>query len=244
MGLRTVIQKRIKRPRFLWVYPLAAWVLCTARPTEASLRWGALLALLGEGLRLWANGYVGHRKVNWTQQWRNDPKIGQLITAGPYAFVRHPLYLGSFLIGLGFCVLAATVWLPVVALIFFLLVYRAKMLNEEETLREEGGEAYQRYHAAVPQWLPTGRRYDQRFGAWSWQGIVASKEWKTTLWLVVGLIVVYLREELLEEHGVWMGRHWLKHMGLVGVAVALIAWDAGFELMRRRRVHQSPTKNS
>ena len=244
MGLRTVIQKRLKRPRFLWVYPLAVWVLCTARPTDASLRWGALLALLGEGLRFWANGYVGHRKVNWTQEWRNDPKIGQLITAGPYAFVRHPLYLGSFLIGLGFCVIAATAWLPVAALIFFLLAYQAKMRNEEETLHKEGGEEYERYHAAVPQWLPTGRRYPHRVGAWSWQGIAASKEWKTTVWVVVAMIAVYLREELLKEHEMWFGRHRLKHIGLLALAISLVAWDTGYELMRRRRIHQSPTKSS
>ena len=94
---------RLRKARFLFVYPLAGWLFWTARTSEASLRLGVALALSGEALRLWANGYVGHRKVNATARGPQDPKIGRLITAGPYAFVRNPLYVGSFLIGLGVC---------------------------------------------------------------------------------------------------------------------------------------------
>ena len=156
--------KRLSKPRFLLVYPLAAWLFIAAVTSERSFRLGIVLVALGETLRLWANGYVGHVKVNRTQTARGDAKIGRLITAGPYAFVRHPLYLGTFLIGLGFCLAVKNLWLSLVALIFFLVVYGVKMRKEERLLLEECGPSYARYLAAVPQWLPIGARYADRQG--------------------------------------------------------------------------------
>src|SRR3989338_4208046 len=114
--------RMIRKPRFLLVYPLTVWLFWVAAPTETSLRFGVLFVLLGEALRLWANGYVGHVKVNWTQKRPNEPRVGQLVTGGPYAYVRHPLYLGTFLIGTGFCITVGNVWVGLVALVFFLLV--------------------------------------------------------------------------------------------------------------------------
>ena len=93
-----------RKARFFWIYPLAIWLFVTANTSERSLLAGSLVVLLGEALRLWANGYVGHVKVNWTQKWRRDPKVGYLVTGGPYAHVRHQHYVGTFIIGIGFCV--------------------------------------------------------------------------------------------------------------------------------------------
>ena len=226
--------KRLKKPRFLFAYPLVAWLLIVAHTTELRLRLGFSVVLLGALLRFWANGYVGHVKVNWTQKWRGDAKIGRLVSAGPYVFVRHPLYLGTFLIGAGFCVMVGDLWLALAALAFFLIVYRRKMTEEETMMRDELGEAFDAYQRLVPRWLPTGRRYPHPEGAWSWQGILASKELKTMIWLVVFSILLYLREEFVQEHEFFSGRKWARHAVLLGIAAALIAWDAVSELRRRR----------
>ena len=86
---------RLKKARFLLAYPLAASLFLVAYTTEARLLVGTGVAALGLLLRFWANGYAGHAKVNWTQKWRGDRKIGRLVTAGPYAFVRHPFSLSA-----------------------------------------------------------------------------------------------------------------------------------------------------
>ena len=84
--------RKLRKPRFLLVYLLAAWIFLVAYTTKLSLRVGIVFVLFGELMRLWANGYVGHRKVNWTNHEQGQPKIGHLVTAGPYALIRHPLY--------------------------------------------------------------------------------------------------------------------------------------------------------
>ena len=230
--------KRFRKLRFLFVYPLVVGLFIVAHTTERNLQLGVLVVLLGETLRLWANGYVGHAKVNWTQKWRGDAKIGQFITAGPYAYIRHPLYLGTFLLGLGFCIIVGSVWLALTALVSYGMIYRRKMRQEEAVLQEEWGETFERYRAAVPRWVPTWRRYSDREGRWSWRGIAASRELKTLVWVIVLIGFLYFREEVAQEHESMWPIHSLKHLVLLVVLVLLMLGDGVFEMVRRWRMRQ------
>ena len=226
---------KLLKPRFLLLYPVAAWLFLSAHTTEGQLRVGIVLAVLGLAVRLWANAYVGRVKVNRTQQRPGEAKIGRLVTSGPYAYVRHPLYFGSFLIGAGFCTIAGNLWLAAVAFAFFLTIYRQKMAEEEALLQAELGTPYTLYQGAVPRWLPTGRRYAVRDNEWGWQGILASKEWKTVIWVFVLFSVFYMREEIVQEGNFWRPEDRWKHIGLIAVTIALILSDGLIELTRRRR---------
>ncbi|HEU4837195.1 MAG TPA: methyltransferase, partial [Pyrinomonadaceae bacterium] len=77
-----------------WRVPLGflcgAAFIFFARPTPRALLIGASVSVLGLALRAWAAGHIR--------------KNAQLATSGPYAFTRNPLYLGSFLLGLGFTI--------------------------------------------------------------------------------------------------------------------------------------------
>ena len=238
-----MMMRLVRKPRlrFLLVYPLVVWLFLSARTTEASLRLGIVLVLLGEAIRLWANGYVGHVKVNQTDPGSDTAKRGLLITAGPYAYVQHPLYLGTFLIGVGMCVVARNPFAAVGALVFFLTVYRRKMRGEEEVLLHEWGAQYRAYHQQTPRWWPTGRRSAQRHGHWSWQGIWASKEIKTLLWAGVCLIALYLREEIIQEGQRLAALHEeLKYRLWLGLLAVLIVADFLFELARKTRYRPAP----
>ena len=225
---------RLAKPRFLIVYVLAVCFFLIARITEVHLRWGIFFVVLGESLRFWANGCVGHVKVNQTAEAGERPRTGQLVTAGPYAFVRNPLYLGSFIIGLGFCVIVGQIWFLVAALGTFLIVYRRKIVEEEDVLFHEWGEAFGRYRKRVPRFLPTWRRYDQAQGQWSWQGIAASKEWKTVLWATVFMILIYFWEEVAQEGESLFNEKPVLRGCLLGIVVILIMTDGIFELLKRR----------
>ena len=225
---------RLRKPRFLFVYPLAALLFTVGRITERNLRLGILLIALGEAVRLWANGYVGHVKVNWTEQSRGDAKIGRLITGGPYAFVRHPLYLGKAVIGAGFCLIVGSVWLALPAFAGFLLIYRVKMTEEERTLLNEWDSTYQHYHNAVPRLMPWRPRYRDRHGRWSWKGVAASKEWKTAIWVTVMVILLYFWEEAVQQREPLFEKRWVLHACLLVVLVALMATDGLVELIKRR----------
>jgi protein-S-isoprenylcysteine O-methyltransferase Ste14 len=136
--------RRRLRPRLLIAYGLAVALVWAARPSQATLALGALPIVLGEGVRLWATGYLH----------KNDA----LTVAGPYAFIRHPLYLGTLLIASGFALMA---WSPLAAglyavflLVFFLYYLPYKNRIEGARLESLYGDTYRRYSAAVPPLLP------------------------------------------------------------------------------------------
>ena len=67
-------------------------VLLLARPNMFSLIIGSIIIVAGEGIRVWASGHLI----------RNE----EVTTSGPYAYLRDPLYLGRFLLLIGFCIMA------------------------------------------------------------------------------------------------------------------------------------------
>ena len=113
--------------------------LIWARPTQLTLPVGAVIALVGVLIRAWASGHIIKNK--------------KLAVTGPYAHTRNPLYFGSFLIGAGFAI-AAHWSLLFVVIAFWLLVYAPTMERERLNIRERFPDAYDRYSANVPAFVP------------------------------------------------------------------------------------------
>lgn len=137
-----------------WRVPLgfacAALFLFFARPNSLSLAIGAAVAVPGLLLRAWASG---HLRKNET-----------LATTGPYAYTRNPLYLGSFLMGLGFTIAAGQILLVAIFLIMILGIYLPVMRVESATLAELFGKKYVRYAKEVPLFSPRLSAYRTQRG--------------------------------------------------------------------------------
>jgi len=139
--------------------PLLLATLILSRPTLWSITVGILVALAGELTRIWAVAYAGGATRTL------EPGVGNLITGGPFSYVRNPLYVGNFLLSLGIC-LAAWPWMPWMAFIFvfaFALQYGFIVAVEEDTIRQSLGETYDEYFRAVPRWLPRFTPYPKRY---------------------------------------------------------------------------------
>ena len=95
---------------------------------------------MGLLLRAWGSGHLR----------KNDA----LATSGPYAYTRNPLYLGSFIMGLGFTIASGRWWLGVLFVALFLGIYLPVMRVESATLAQLFGESFQEYAGAVPVFLP------------------------------------------------------------------------------------------
>ena len=127
-----------------WRVPLGfvcgALFLFFAKPTLGLLLIGAVVALPGLALRAWASGHLR--------------KNESLATTGPYAFTRNPLYLGSFLIGVGFTIAAGRWLLAIVPIVMLLGIYLPVMRVEAATLIDIFGDSYREYARQVPLFLP------------------------------------------------------------------------------------------
>jgi len=125
------------------------------KPSAFSIAVGLPLAFAGEAVRAWAVGYSGVTT-------RGDAVTAPaLVTAGPYAYVRNPLYIGNFITALGFAVAFtgangsfARVALVSGALGAMIGVYSVVVPHEERYLRATFGAEFDEYVAAVPRVVP------------------------------------------------------------------------------------------
>lgn len=135
----------LRRIRLRAVWLLILPFLWLARPDARLLAAGLALAVCGLLVRAWAAGTIHKER--------------ELTTSGPYAFMRNPLYVGSFLLGLGVTV-AGGLWYFVAAfLVFYALVYGRTMRGEADLLTELYGDRYRHYAAHVPAFIPRLRAY-------------------------------------------------------------------------------------
>jgi protein-S-isoprenylcysteine O-methyltransferase Ste14 len=127
-----------------WRVPLgflcAALFIWFARPSFLTLAIGGGVAVIGLALRAWSAGHIR--------------KNAALATSGPYAYTRNPLYLGSFILGLGFTIASGQPLLAIPFVALFLGIYFPVMRVEAKHLAETFGEDYRRYQQAVPLFFP------------------------------------------------------------------------------------------
>ncbi len=131
--------------------PFLLAMLAFARPSIASLCIGLAVVALGEAIRFWGVSIAG-------SETRTTGSVGgtYLITTGPFAYVRNPLYLGNMLLyaGVGIMSMALFPWLLIAALLWFVCQYTLIVLQEEEYLAGHFGPAYAEYRRNVHRFLP------------------------------------------------------------------------------------------
>jgi protein-S-isoprenylcysteine O-methyltransferase Ste14 len=117
----------------------SAWLYCT----------GAVLTATGLLFAVWARRHIGR---NWSAT--VTIKTGhELVTSGPYAIVRHPIYSGLLLAFAG-TALARCEWRGIVALLIVLLALWRKLRLEERWMRERFGALYDDYARRVKALIP------------------------------------------------------------------------------------------
>jgi protein-S-isoprenylcysteine O-methyltransferase Ste14 len=141
---------RLFRQRTWLPLPFAlALLLIPSPPSSPPLLWiGAAAVSAGELLRLWAVRHIG--VISRTR----SERLGPLISTGPFAWVRNPLYIGNLALWVGFTVSAGLVWLlpPIVLLLG--VEYHLIVRWEEGLLEARVGEVYRMYASRVPRWIP------------------------------------------------------------------------------------------
>jgi protein-S-isoprenylcysteine O-methyltransferase Ste14 len=151
-----------------FVAGIAALVL--ARPTPRTWLAGLVIASLGEALRIWAAGHI--------------EKGREITRSGPYRFVRHPLYLGSTLIGAGAVVAAWSLPIAVICAVYMGLTLAAAVRTEEATLDAKFAGQYSAYREGRAE--PVKRHF-------SFQRAIANREYRAAAGLVAAFVFLYWR---------------------------------------------------
>jgi protein-S-isoprenylcysteine O-methyltransferase Ste14 len=119
---------------------LAFWI---TDPTLPSVAIGGAVAFAGEALRIWAAGHL--------------EKGREVTTSGPYAFSRHPLYVGSSLLGAGFAIASNSLIVAAMVTAYLVTTITAAVRAEEAHLTDKFGERYPAYRQGAA--APAPRRF-------------------------------------------------------------------------------------
>jgi protein-S-isoprenylcysteine O-methyltransferase Ste14 len=174
--------------------PVAAGLAVFGKPSLYSALGGTAVALGGELLRIWAVGYSG------TTTRAGVVTAPRLVTAGPYALMRNPLYVGNSIIAFGFCWGFGGHWPPAVriaalagVLLFVFGLYAAIVPLEEEYLAAAFGAQYVAYRRTVPRIVPRPPApQTERYGFWD--GAVILKAEVITLAFFAAMTAVLFLE--------------------------------------------------
>jgi protein-S-isoprenylcysteine O-methyltransferase Ste14 len=109
---------------------------------------GFALIAIGEAIRLAGVAAAG------TVTRRRSRTVQRLVTYGVFAWMRNPLYVGNFLIWMGFTVISGVLWFIPVAIVLFAIEYTLIVRYEEGVLESIFDDEYLRYQARTPRWLP------------------------------------------------------------------------------------------
>ena len=131
--------------------PFLAIMVVFAAPTILSLVIGFAAASIGECIRFWGVSYAG-------SETRTTGTVGgtQLVTSGPYSYVRNPLYIGNILmyIGVGIMSNALMPYLPLIAFVYFAYQYTV-IVSLEEVYLSQTFSNWNEYTKSVRRFIPS-----------------------------------------------------------------------------------------
>jgi protein-S-isoprenylcysteine O-methyltransferase Ste14 len=121
-----------------------------ARGVMEPMNWivGFVLIVLGEIIRLSGVAAAG------TVTRRRSRTVQRLVTYGIFAWMRNPLYVGNFLIWMGFTVISGVLWFIPIAVVLFAIEYSLIVRYEEGVLESIFGQEYLKYKERTPRWFP------------------------------------------------------------------------------------------
>lgn len=160
---------------------LALICLYFAKPTRGFFIAGIPILMLGEIIRVWASGHI--------------LKSSSLTVSGPYSYLRHPLYIGSLIIGIGFTLISKSIIMVICLIIYFLLFYPITIIKEEKILQEKFKDSFVTYKNSVAaffakkiSWYLPGKYAQFKFSLF-----LLNREYRLIITIILALILLYLK---------------------------------------------------
>jgi len=142
-----------------------------ARPGSTLVIIGLTMAVFGQVFRIYAAGFIHKNK--------------QLASTGAYALVRHPLYLGNFLILIGFALAANNIYVWIGVVVFFLIWYPAAISYEDSKLESIFEDEWRAWSKNIRAIIPGKFKWaDLKAEGWdTYQSLIRNGELPISLYL-------------------------------------------------------------
>jgi protein-S-isoprenylcysteine O-methyltransferase Ste14 len=166
-------KRTLQRLRVPLGFLFAVVFLVFAKPTVMSLAIGSIIAVIGLAIRAWASGHIRKASV--------------LAVTGPYAYTRNPLYVGTFLMGVGFTIAANVWWLAIIFIVLFIGIYLPVMRVEADDIRRIFGEHFDEYERNVPLLFPRFTRWKKTGGKFDFALYLQYREYRAAVGVMIAV---------------------------------------------------------
>ncbi|HEX6628007.1 MAG TPA: isoprenylcysteine carboxylmethyltransferase family protein [Gemmatimonadaceae bacterium] len=164
--------------------------------TMSPFRWQVGLALIAIGELIRVAGVAAAGTVTR----RRSRNVQRLVTYGIFAWVRNPLYIGNFLVWMGFVTISGVLWFLPFAILLFALEYELIVRYEEGVLESIFGREYLDYKNCTPRWIPRPPKDEQPPGEYHWGEAIRS-EISTFLQYAVLLLAFWIKSKVTIQGG-------------------------------------------
>jgi len=160
--------------------------------STSPFRWevGLALIVIGEAIRLAGVAAAG------SVTRRRSRNVQRLVTYGIFAWARNPLYIGNFLIWMGFVTISGVLWFLPAAILLFAVEYELIVRYEEGVLESIFGRDYLEYKNCTPRWIPRPPKGDVPVGELHW-GEAFKSEISTFLQYAVLLLAFWIKGHVI-----------------------------------------------
>lgn len=113
----------------------------------------------------------------------------ELNTGGIYSVIRHPLYLGNYLMWIGIVIFTFNIWFVIAVSLAFWLYYERIMFAEERFLEKKFGQAYLDWSLTAPAFIPSFKKYRKSNLHFSLKSVLR-REYSGVLATVFGFVFI------------------------------------------------------
>lgn len=167
-----------KRTTFGWIFFILVAIF--SKGTIKNLLYGIPLIFIGEFLRIVSSGII--------------MKNEELAKNGIYGICRHPLYLGSFFISIGFTIASSSIFILIYFLLFFPLIYTLTIIKEEKFLEEKFKHEFEIYKKQIPAFFPRLRKINI-FCGFSKKQFIENKEYVNLIALFLLIVILLIKSK-------------------------------------------------
>lgn len=160
---------------------LALVCLYFARPSHHSFIIGIPMLILGEIIRVWASGHI--------------LKSSSLTVSGPYSYFRHPLYIGSLIIGIGFAFISKSIGMIICLIIYFALFYPITIIKEEKILQEKFKDSFDTYKDSVSTFFTKSFTWylPGKYSQFKLSLFLLNREYRLMITIILALILLFFK---------------------------------------------------
>lgn len=186
-----------------------------------------LLSMGGLAVRMFT---VGSAPRGTSGRNTRTQKADVLNTTGTYSLVRHPLYVGNYLIALGLSFFSRTWFLPMIVSLASLLYYERIAAREEAFLEGKFGDEFRNWAARVPALVPNLRNYVPPALPFGWKKALG-REFYALFVIATGFFVLDVAEDFWVTGGITFDPLWTSIFMLSGFFFAVM------RTMKKRLAH-------